>query len=79
MNQGKMDTVKQEMARLNIDVLGISDLKWTGKDKFISDDHYIYYSEKAMALHSSTRAWKIPWTEEPGRPQPMGSHRVRHN
>ena len=43
MNQGKMDMVKQEMARLNIDVLGISDLKWTGKDKFISDDHYIYY------------------------------------
>ena len=43
MNQGKMDMVKQEMAKLNIDILGISDLKWTGKDKFNSDGHYIYY------------------------------------
>ena len=39
MNQGKMDMVKQEMAKLNIDILGISDLKWTGKDKFNSDGH----------------------------------------
>ena len=37
------------------------------------------YSEKAMAPHSSTLAWKIPWTEEPGRLQAMGSHRVRHD
>ena len=40
---------------------------------------YIYVSEKAMAPHSSTLAWKIPWMEEPGRPQSMGSLRVRHN
>ena len=38
-----------------------------------------YKAEKAMATHSSTLAWKIPWTEEPGRLQSMGSHRVRHN
>ena len=43
MNQGKLQVVKQEMARVNIDVLGISELKWTGMGKFNSDDHYIYY------------------------------------
>ena len=42
MNQGKLEVVKQEMARVNIDVLGISELKWTGMDEFNSDDHYIY-------------------------------------
>ena len=43
MNQGKLEVVKQEMARVNIDILGISELKWTGKGEFNSDDHYIYY------------------------------------
>ena len=43
MNQGKSDMVKQEMARVNIDILGISELKWTGMDEFNSDDHYVYY------------------------------------
>ena len=42
MNQGKLDVVKQEMARVNIDVLGISEQKWTGMGEFNSDDHYIY-------------------------------------
>ena len=42
MNQGKLEVVKQEMARLNIDILGISELKWTGMGEFNSDDHYIY-------------------------------------
>ena len=42
MNQGKLEVVKQEMARVNVDILGISELKWTGD--FNSDDHYIYYS-----------------------------------
>ena len=42
MNQGKLKVVKQEMARVNIDVLGISELKWTGMGEFNSDDHYIY-------------------------------------
>ena len=43
MNQGKSEVVKQEMARVNIDILGISELKWTILGKFNSDDHYIYY------------------------------------
>ena len=43
MNQGKLEEVKQEMARVNIDSLGISELKWTGIGEFNSDDHYIYY------------------------------------
>ena len=43
MNQGKLEVVKQEMVRVNIDILGISKLKWTGMADFNSDDHYIYY------------------------------------
>ena len=43
MNQGKLEVVKQEMARVNVDILGISKLKWTGVGEFNSDDHYIYY------------------------------------
>ena len=43
MNQGKLEVVKQEMARVNIDILGISELKWTRMGDFNSDDHYIYY------------------------------------
>ena len=43
MNQGKLEVVKQEMARVNVDILGISELKWTEMGEFNSDDHYIYY------------------------------------
>ena len=43
MNQGKVEVVKQEMARVNINILGISQLKWTGMGEFNSDDHYIHY------------------------------------
>ena len=43
MNQGKLKVVKQEMAKVNIDILGISELRWTGMGEFNSDDHYIYY------------------------------------
>ena len=43
MNQGKLEMVKQEMARVNVDMLGISELKWTGMGEFNSADHYIYY------------------------------------
>ena len=43
MNQGKLKVVKQEMARINVDILGISELKWTRMCEFNSDDHYIYY------------------------------------
>ena len=43
MNQGKLEVVKQETARVNVYILGISELKWSGMGKFNSDDHYIYY------------------------------------
>ena len=43
MNQGKLEMVKREMARVNVNILGISELRWTGKGKFNSDDYYIYY------------------------------------
>ena len=43
MNQSKMEVVRQEMARVNVDILGISELKWTGMGEFNSDDHYIFY------------------------------------
>ena len=43
MNQGKLEVVKQEMARMNVNMLGISKLKWTGMGEFNSDDHYVYY------------------------------------
>ena len=43
MNQGKLEVVKQEMAKVNINILGISELKWTGMGEFNSDDHYTYY------------------------------------
>ena len=56
MNQCKLEVIKQEMARVNIDILGISELKWTAMGEFNSDDHSIYYSgkgslkKKAVAL-----------------------------
>ena len=43
MNEGKLEVIKEEIARVNIDILGISDLKWTGMGEFNSDDHCIYY------------------------------------
>ena len=46
MNQGKLEVVKHEMARVNINILGISELKWTGMGEFNSDDHYIYYCKQ---------------------------------
>ena len=52
MNQGKLEVVKQEMARVNIDALGISELKWTGMGEFNSDDHYIYYcGQESLRRH----------------------------
>ena len=77
MNQGKLEVVKQEMARVNIDILGISKLKWTGMGEFNSDDHYIL--EKEMATQSSILAWKIPWMEEPGGLKSVGLQRVEHD
>ena len=46
MNQGKLDVVNQEVLRINMDILGISELKWMGMGEFNSDDHYIYYYGK---------------------------------
>ena len=77
MNQGKLEVIKQDVARVNIDILGIRELKWTGMGEFNSDDHCIL--EKAMATHPTTLTWKLPWMEEPGRLQSMGSLRVRHD
>ena len=62
MNQGKLDMIKQEVARVNIDILGISELKWTGMGKFNSDDHYIYYCgqeslrRNGIATHSQQKS-----------------------
>ena len=63
MNQGKLEVIKQEMARVNINILGISELKWTGMGKFNSDDHYIYYCgqeslrRNGVALIVNKRVW----------------------
>ena len=52
MNQGKLEVVKQEMARVNVDILGISELKWTGMGEFNSDDHYTYYCRQESLRRS---------------------------
>ena len=64
MNQGKLEVVKQEMARVNINILAISELKWTGMCEFNSDDHYIYYCGQEscrrnpiVALIINKRVW----------------------
>ena len=63
MNQGKLEVVKQEMARVNIDILGISELKWTGMGEFNSDDHSIYYCgqeslrRNGVAIMVNKRVW----------------------
>ena len=63
MNQGKLEVVKQETARVNIDILGISKLKWTGMGEFNSDDHYIYYCgpeslrRNGVAVKVNKRVW----------------------
>ena len=65
MNQGKLEVVKQEMARGNVDILGISELKCTGMGEFNSDDHYIYYSgqeslkRNGVAITVNKRVWNV--------------------
>ena len=65
MNQGKLEVVKQEMARVNVNILGISELKWTGMGEFNSDDHYIYYYEQeslrinGVAIIVNRRIWNV--------------------
>ena len=63
MNQGKLEVDKQEMTRVNINILGISELKWTGMGEFNSDDHYIYYCRQeslrinGLAIIVHKRVW----------------------
>ena len=52
MNQGKLEVVKQEIARMNVDILGISKLRWTGMGEFNSDDHHIYYCGKESLIRN---------------------------
>ena len=59
MNQGKLEVVKQEMARVNINILGISELKWTGMGELNSDHHYIYYCGQ-----ESLRNWCSPHSQQ---------------
>ena len=65
MNQGQLEVVKQKMARVNIDILGISELKWTGMGELNSDDHYIYYcgqesfERNGVAIIVNKRVWNI--------------------
>ena len=61
MNQGKLEVVKQEMARVNVDILGISKLKWTGMGEFNSDDHYIYCSRQ--------ESLRKKWSSHHGQPE----------
>ena len=62
-NQGQLDMVKQEMARLNIDILGISELKWTGMSRLNSDDHYIYYSGPEFLRRNGTIRNYVPYSQ----------------
>ena len=63
MNQGKLEVVKQEMVRVNVDILGISKLKWTGMGEFNSDDHYVYFCgqeslrKNGVAIMVNKRVW----------------------
>ena len=68
MNQGKLEVVKQEMARVNIDILGISELRWTGMGEFNSDDHYIYYcgQESLRRNGVAIMVHKRVWNEQLG-------------
>ena len=58
MNQGKLEVVKQEIARVNTDILRISELKWTGMGEFNSDDHYFYYCGSEIKLPTSAGSSK---------------------
>ena len=69
MNQGKLEVIKQEMARVNIDILGISELKWTGMGKFNSDDHYVYY----CGQESLRKKWSSPHSQQESEMQYLGA------
>ena len=63
MNQGKLEVVKQEMARANVDILGISKLKWTEMGEFNLDDHYIYYCGQESREAPEQVAWGLAFPE----------------
>ena len=63
MNQSKLEVVKQEMARVNVDILGISKLKWTGMGEFNSDDHYIYYCGQESLRRMEWPSWSTKESE----------------
>ena len=68
MNQGKLEVVKQEMARENVNILGISELRWTGMGDFNSDDHYIYYCvqeslRKKWSSHHSQQEYEMQYLD----------------
>ena len=80
MNQGKLEVVKQGMARVNINILGISKLKWTGMGEFNSDDHYIYYCEQeslrrnGVALMVNKKAWNTVFGCNLGKDRKISVH-----
>ena len=58
MNQGKLEVVKQEMTRVNIDILGIRELKWTGMGEFNSDNHFIYYcGQESLRINGTVQCY----------------------
>ena len=63
MNQGKLEVVKQEITRVNVDILGISELKWTGMGEFNSDDHYIYYCGRNPSEEMEWPSWSTKESE----------------
>ena len=79
MNQGKLEVVKQEMARVNVDILGIRELKWTGMGEFNSNDHYVYYCGQeslrrngvALTVNKSTKC--NTWMKSQKRQNDLGS------
>ena len=80
MNQCKLEVFKQEMARVNIDILGISELKWTAMDEFNSDDHYIYYcGQESLRRHGlaliANKSLKCSvWVQSQKKPQMISVH-----
>ena len=62
-DQGKLEVIKQDMARVNVDILGISELKWTGMGEFNSDDHYIYYCGQESLRRNGVPSWSTKESE----------------
>jgi len=85
MNQGKLEVVKQKMARVNTDILGISEPKWTGMGEFNSDDHYIYYCVQeslrrngvAIIVNKSPK-WSI-WVQSQKRQNDLFVSKANHS